>query len=137
MENRLFEFTMKLSRLDGNHPSADIEGAYVTCYAAAPDPLSAFRKGVASTRAMGYLFEDILGTVRELPLETWTAYLQRSWPDVPGHFPDQHSLSSMIPEQAVFFGPFSKFTLPAAVPDGKADAALADQPLIRQASTDQ
>jgi hypothetical protein len=136
MENRLFEFTMKLSKLAGDHPPADIEGAYVTCYAAAPDPLSAFRKGVANTRAMGYLFEDILGTVRELPLETWTAYLQRSWPDVSGHFPDQHSLSSMIPEQAVFFGPFSKFTLPAVLPVGNSDAALADQSLIRHASSD-
>ena len=127
---------MKLSKMDGNRPPANIEGAYVTCYAAAPDPLLAFRKGVASTRAMGYLFEDILGTVRELPLETWTAYLQRSWPDVSGHFPDQHSLTSMIPEQAVFFGPFSNFTLPAPVPVSNTDAALAEEPLIRHVSTD-
>jgi len=130
MENRLFEFTMKLSRTDANPPPANIEGAYVTCYAAAPDPLLAFRKGVASACSMGYRFEDILGTVRELPLEAWTAYLQRCWPDVSGHFPDQHSLTSMIPEQAVFFGPFSKFNLPTAVHAGDSEAALADPPLI-------
>ena len=88
---------------------AGTRGAYVTCYACAPDPLLGIRRGIAAVRALQYVFEDLLGNVREIPLANWTEYIQRVWPEFVEHFPGQEVLPGLVIEGAVFFGPFSEF----------------------------
>lgn len=124
MDNRLFEFTMKLFRGEGCKLPEDVQGSYVTCYASAPDPLSAIRRAVTAVRGMRYIFDDILGTVREIQPDTWSDYLRRVWPKALRDFPDQAELPLLIEQQAVFFGPFTPFKLP---PAGKNGSSLDNQ----------
>lgn len=115
MENRLYEFTMKLQKgrdADPVQPAPAVSGAYVTCYAGAPDPLVAIRRGVAAARERDFLFIDVLGNVREIPLQSWTDYIQRAWPEHHATLPAAASLPQLVIDGATFFGPFSPYAGP-------------------------
>lgn len=109
MENRLFEFTMRVLRDEGSDLPEDAQGAYVPCYASAPDYQSALKKGVAAIRAMHCRFDDIRGNVRDIPSDTWSAYVKQVWPEFAEHLPSQADLPALIAEGSVFFGPFATF----------------------------
>jgi hypothetical protein len=109
MENRLFEFTMRVLYVDGCELPEGARGAYIPCYSCAPDYQSALRKGVAAIGATGCRFDDIKGPAREIPASDWASYVAKVWPDAVNHLPSQAELSSMIVKGSVFFGPFAVF----------------------------
>lgn len=109
MTHRLYEFTMKVFRGDGCDLPDDLEGAYVVSYVGAPDFEAALRKGVTVITGMHYVFNDIQGKVREIPVSSWEEYVAKVWPDFADHLPTQGELPSLVENGAVFFGPFSGF----------------------------
>ena len=109
LENRLFEFTMRVLRGDGSELPEDVRGAYVPCYASAPDYRAALKKGALAANAMHNRFDDVRGEVREIPLATWGAYVAQVWPDFSGHFPSQDELPGLVANGIVFFGPIATF----------------------------
>ena len=111
LSNRLYEFTLKVVHGRGtcNLPEG-MTGAYVTCYGCAPDPEIAMRKGVATIVGMGLVFADIKEGVREIPVESWTSYVAKVWPDFSAHLPSEDDLASMMCHGGVFFGPFIGFS---------------------------
>ena len=109
MDNRLFEFTMRVLRTEGSDLPAGASAAYVTCYAAATDPRMAMKKGVAAVAETGWRFDDSDGAVREIPADQWREYVRKVWPDHAAGLPSPAELPAKIAAGAVFFGPFSVF----------------------------
>ncbi|WP_374339243.1 hypothetical protein [Methyloversatilis sp.] len=110
MENKLYEFTVRVLR-GGNNcdlPSGML-GAYVPCYVSATDHESALKKGVVAVKSMDFIFDDIRGDVREIPLASWADYIHGVWPDFSEHFPAQDELPELVGKGVVFFGPFATF----------------------------
>ncbi len=109
MPNQLYEFRMKVLRGDGCDLPENMKGAYVPCYVAASDFQAAVKNGVAAITSMHYVFKDIQGQVREIPLASWSEYIAKVWPEFAGHFPKQEELPSLVEKGVVFFGPFAGF----------------------------
>ena len=109
MGNQLYEFTMKVLRGAGCDLPKGMTGAYVPTYAAAPDYQAALRKGVAAITGMGYVFSDLQGEVREIPVASWSDYVPKVWPEFVGELPSSENLPRLIEEGAIFFGPFAGF----------------------------
>jgi len=109
VSNQLFEFTVKVRRVDGCDLPDPMVGAYVNCYVAATEFQDAVRKGVAALTNRHYVFEDIRGDVREIPIESWSKYIAKAWPEFVEHFPLQEEIASLVEGSVVFFGPFCGF----------------------------
>jgi hypothetical protein len=58
---------------------------------------------------MHYVFKDIEGNVREIPLASWGDYVAKVWPDSASHLPSESELPSIVDSGAEFFGPFAGF----------------------------
>lgn len=108
--NNLYEFTMKVSPGSGTEMPDGIIGAYVACYAAASDYQAALRKGVSAITQMGYKFDDIKNDVREVPLDSWGAYLDKVWPEYIDQMPSVAQLPEVVKSGQIFFGPFIGFS---------------------------
>lgn len=108
--NKLYEFTMKILRGDSTEMPDGLTGAYVTCYAAAPDYQASVRKGVLAITQMGYKFDDLRDGVREIPLASWAEYLGKVWPEYANQMPTVAQLPDLVTEGQIFFGPFAGFT---------------------------
>lgn len=108
--NNLYEFTMKVLRGDCSEMPEGLSGAYVACYAAAPDYQAAVKKGVQAVTQMGYKFDNLLNGVREIPITSWGDYFAKVWPDYVDQMPSAAQLPSVVGEGQVFFGPFVGFT---------------------------
>jgi len=107
--NRLYEFTMKVVRADGCDLPEGMNGAYVPTYVGASDYQEALKRGVKAISGMHYVFKDIEGKVREIPLVSWSDYIAKVWPDFVSHLPSALELPSLVESGAVFFGPFAGF----------------------------
>ncbi len=108
--NFLYVFTVKVGRGEGAEMPAGVAGAVVAVYAAAPDPDTAVRNGIAALGGMKFIFQEIQGDVGQLPIEYWDAYIEKVWPDFPERFPKSDELPGLLQSRAVFFGPFAAFT---------------------------
>ena len=108
--NSLYEFTIKILRGESTEMPGELKGAYVVCYAAAPDYQSALRKGVLAVTQMGYKFDDIANEVREVSLATWGNYVASVWPEYADHMPSSAQLPDVVNDGQVFFGPFVGFS---------------------------
>jgi hypothetical protein len=107
--NHLYEFMMNVSRGTGCDLAHGRDGAFVPSYVGAPDPHTAMRKAVATITAMHYIFADIEGVAREIPVSAWGRYVSTVWPDVADHLPSTEELPALVEAGAVFFGPFAGF----------------------------
>lgn len=108
--NTLYEFTIKVLPGESTKLPNGLKGAYVACYAAAPDYQSALKKGVLAIAQMGYKFEDIRNGVREIPVESWNSYLEKVWPEYTDQMPSIEELPEVVNSGQVFFGPFIGFS---------------------------
>lgn len=86
-----------------------MQGAYVPCYVGASDYQAALKKGVAAIAGMHYVFDDIRGDVREIPVTAWADYVAKAWSEFAGQLPTQEQLPSLVEQGVVFFGPFAAF----------------------------
>jgi hypothetical protein len=100
---------MKVKRGAGCDMPEGMEGALVPTYVGASDFQAAVKKGVAAIRGMHYVFEDIKGQVRELPVDRWEEYVAQVWPEFASRFPSKEQIPGLVQEGAVFFGPFGGF----------------------------
>lgn len=107
--NQLYEFTMKVLGGEGSNLPAGARGAFVPCYSPAPDYQSAVRKGVAAIAEMHFVFEDLPGNVRELPIASWNDYVAAIWPEFVDNLPTQDEVAVLVQKGTVFFGPFATF----------------------------
>jgi hypothetical protein len=110
MANQLYEFTLKVARGEGCDLAQPLTGAYVPAYSAAPDYQTAIRKAVTAIADMHYIFEDIEGAAREIPIGTWQRYVHAVWPDFASRLPSEEELPSLVERGAVFFGPFAGYS---------------------------
>ena len=109
MKNHLFEFQMRLLRGDGRDMPEGIDGALVVCYASASGYEAAVKKGVLAAAQMHYIFDTVVGNVREIPVDSWSTYVESVWSDCPDFFPSHEELPSLVQQGVVFFGPFAGF----------------------------
>jgi hypothetical protein len=105
--NCLFECHVKVRRGQNAAMPPHLLGAFVTCFAAAPDFQSALKLAVAKLATQGYIFEDVMdGKVTQLDSSMWDDYVARTWPECPTHFPPQSDMKRFMKAGGVFFGPF-------------------------------
>ena len=106
--NNLFHCTVKVRRGTGSGMPAAWLGAYVDCYVAAPDHLSAVRLAAEALGKQGNIFEDILNQkVHQMDPVGWDQYVVSSWTDMPkGYFPRQSEVLGLLESGGAFFGPF-------------------------------
>jgi hypothetical protein len=109
MINQLYEFTMKVARGDKCDMPESMHAALVPTYVGAADYQDAIRKGVEAIRNLHYLFDNVHGQVREIPVDRWEEYVAKVWPEFITHFPSKEQLPALIEKGVVFFGPFSGF----------------------------
>ena len=86
---------------------ANLRGAYVDCFIAAPEHLAGLRLAVEQLRGQGYEFEDLVdGQVHQLEPLKWDWYVSSTWPELPDYFPQQADMLRFVKAGGVFFGPF-------------------------------
>lgn len=108
--NNLYEFTMKVLPSESTEMPDGLKGAYVACYASALDYQTALKKGVQAIAQMGYRFDNLKNGVREIPLNSWTAYVDSVWPEYADQMPSAEQLLAVVKDGQVFFGPFVGFS---------------------------
>lgn len=82
-------------------------GAFVDCFVAAPDHLTALKAAVEALRSKGLIFEDVIGgQVHQLDPLQWDEFVGATYVDLSTEFPRQEDVLSMVPKGGVFFGPF-------------------------------
>lgn len=82
-------------------------GAFVDCFAAAPDYESALRLAVQKLTSDGQVFDDIKdGKVDQLDPDKCDDHIASTWPDHRDYFPPQSDMVRFIDAGGVFFGPF-------------------------------
>lgn len=109
MKNNLYEFTMKVSRGEGCELPKGMSRAYVNCYASAPDHKAAIKKGVIAITQDHYIFEEIVKDIREIPIDRWNEYIEKSWSGFTDYFPNSKQVETCVKEGLVFFSPFMGF----------------------------
>jgi hypothetical protein len=120
-ENGLFRCLVKIRPGPGCDLPPHLIGAFVECFAAAPDPMAALRLLVERLSGRGFVFEDLLdGQVHQHDPHKWDEYVSSVWPELVGHFPPQAEVLRLVQTSGVFFGPFRGWESDAA-PDVAAD----------------
>ena len=105
--NSLFLCPVSVRAGPGCENPGNWDDASVFCYVAAPDHLAALRIAVEKLKGKGWLFEDLLGgTVHQLDANQWAEYVASTWPELPGYFPSQQEVMTLLESGGVFFGPF-------------------------------
>ena len=64
--NLLFAIPVRVERSDASGVPEWVGGAFVVCYAAAPDHLEAARRAVAKLAGQGLKFVDMAGEIQQL-----------------------------------------------------------------------
>ena len=109
MKNKLYEFTIKVSRGEGCDLPDGMTGAQALCYASAPDHEASLKKGAIAVAHNNFVFENVESKVREISLTSWAEYIDKVWPEFADHFPSQTELPDLVNKGVVFFGPFAGF----------------------------
>ena len=110
MTNQLFEFRLRVLREHGSRELPQgADGAYVACYASAPDLHTALARGAAAVARMGCRVDDVEAEARAIPAAQWGEYVAKVWPEYAARLPTASELPARIAEGAVFFGPFATF----------------------------
>lgn len=109
MVNKLYEFNIEVLPGPKSALPENIKGGSVLCYAAAPDYQAAIKKGVTALANMHYIFKDIKGKVREIPISSWGEYVLKVWPELASHLPSQEKIFHIVERGEVFFGLFAGF----------------------------
>jgi len=105
--NSLFTFAAKVRRGERCPMPANLAGAIVPCFAAAPDHLAAVRLAVGKLQSEGYIFEDLEGgEVHQLDPAGWTRYVQSTWPEAQDRLPSHAQVATLLTSGGAFFGPF-------------------------------
>jgi hypothetical protein len=109
--NQLFELELRVLRdQDGSDLPAGADGAYVACYSCAPDLNAALTQGAAAVARMGCRIDDVEGDARVIPVDRWSEFVAKVWPEYASNLPNASQLPARIAEGAVFFGPFATFS---------------------------
>ncbi|HIV69344.1 MAG TPA: hypothetical protein H9903_00290 [Candidatus Aquabacterium excrementipullorum] len=109
MNKLLHEFTVKVRADKGADLPAGSRGAFVPCYAFAPDHQAAVKAAVKALSSQHLVFEAMDGGVRELPLARWAGYLSQVWPEFVDEFPSEARMAELQATGGVFFGPMTTF----------------------------
>lgn len=109
MQNKLYEFTVKISRGAGCDLPENMDSAYVNCYSSDQDHESAVRKGVIAIKQDSYIFEDVVKGIREIPVDNWDEYIKQTWPEFIEYLPKYEDVQHCVKEGMVFFSPFMGF----------------------------
>jgi hypothetical protein len=109
MQNKLYEFTIKVSPGEGCSFPKNMDAAYVNCYSPALDHERAMKNGVIAIKQDNYIFEDIINNAREIPVEHWDEYIKETWPDFVGYLPEFEDVRMCVRKGMVFFSPFVGF----------------------------
>ncbi len=107
MANKLFEMWAKVKRDKGSDMPSYMAAALVPIYIMAPDDKSALKDAKAALTDSQFLLDEIEAPPREIPVNMWTAYLARVWPDHGGGFPKEAELPKLLEQKRVFFGPIA------------------------------
>ncbi|WP_221623765.1 hypothetical protein, partial [Burkholderia stagnalis] len=84
-------------------------GLYTVTVLNAGSRSAAVKKGVLAAAQMHYIFDTVVGNVREIPVDSWSTYVESVWSDCPDFFPSHEELPSLVQQGVVFFGPFAGF----------------------------
>jgi hypothetical protein len=105
--NGLFRCPLKVRPGPGCKKPAKWVGAYVDCFAASGDHLSALQLAVNRLGEVGWLFEDLVnGRVEQLDPHRWDEYVASAPKEWAGSLPSQEMVVRLVQAGAVFFGPF-------------------------------
>jgi len=109
MSNELFAIPVHVERADPSRAPDWVGGAFVVCYAAAPDHVEAARRAVAKLAAAGLVFVEMAGDIQRLDSARWDEYVTTNWIEFEEVFPQQEELPHRIASGDVFFGPFCAY----------------------------
>ena len=104
--NSLFAVPMRVRPRPESSAPKEIAGAFVVCYAGAPDHLEAVRRAHAKLRHDHLEFIDMAGEVQELDPGRWDDYVTASWMEFAESLPEQDDLLAVVSRGEVFYGPF-------------------------------
>ena len=106
--NSLFSVSIKVRRGPGCDMPTHLVGAYVDCFVAAPDHLSAIKVAAAKLSAKGFIFEDIVGgKIDQIDIDRAHVYIASKWPEMLAQLPSQREVTQLVTTGGVLFGPFA------------------------------
>jgi hypothetical protein len=109
-KNHFFEIPVKIGRGSSRTMPEHLIGAFVSCYAAAPDHETALRRTVAKLKDDGFIFEDLVGgKIHQLDPKNWRQHVEASWKEFSHHMPSQEEVLAGITEGRIFYGPFCSY----------------------------
>ncbi len=106
-KNHLYEIPLRIRRGPSCAMPAKLIGAYVICYASAPNHLEALKNSLLKLKNEGYIFEDLVNEkIYELDPLKWTKYVEKSWNEFKDHLPTQEEIITKVKSGGIFYGPF-------------------------------
>lgn len=110
---RLFRLNIHLRRGRNVEMPANLIGAYVPVFVAAPDHESAARAAVANVTGRGFEFVDIADRqIVELDPTKWDEFVRDAWPELVDHFPSQSEVLKGLQSEFLWTGPFASYDTP-------------------------
>jgi hypothetical protein len=92
---------------------ANLIGAFVPVFVAAPDHETAAHAAVSSVTGRGFEFLDISDRkIVEIDPTMWDEFVRENWPDFVSHFPSQSEVLEGIQSDLLFTGPFASYDTP-------------------------
>lgn len=110
VSNNLYLINLHIGRGTSPEMPEQLVGAYVPCFAVAPDPESAARLVVSNLTGRGF---EVLGiadnNIHQLDPSAWDFYLKSAWPEFLDAFPSQERVQTNLASGLLFFGPFAGY----------------------------
>ena len=92
---------------------ANLIGAHVPVFVAAPDHESAAQAAVANVTGRGFEFVDIAERqIVELDPTKWDELVRDAWPEFVDHFPSQSEVLKGLQSEFLCTGPFASYDTP-------------------------
>ena len=108
--NQFFEIPVKISRGSNEAMPEHLVGAFVSCYAAAPDHETALRRTLLKLKEEGFVFEELVGgNVRQLDPKKWRQHVDASWKEWSHHMPTEEEVLAGVNAGRIFYGPFCSY----------------------------
>lgn len=108
--NNFFMLNIHIGRGSSTEMPANLAGAYVPVFVAAPNAEAAAVEAVKQLNTRGYEFLDISDKkIHQLAPSGWSTYIKTAWPEYESHFPSQEDVIAGLPFGRVFFGPFAGY----------------------------
>jgi len=106
---KVFIIPFHVKPLDNSIMPANLEAAYVSCYAKGETYVEATQNSLAKLSVDGLYPEEILQPIHEMQVSEWANHINEQWRDQIANLPSQKEFENSILSGNVVYGPFGSY----------------------------